>query len=113
MEKIRTFFLAKTLHNASKTIKQTFVNICVDLNSFGDELRSYDPEMILDGGFMVTANLPHGGDWLDCLALSAVFFSPYRRWLGFMLAGMAFWGLLEVVRLACKHFLRCQSPIVI
>ena len=35
---------------------------------------------------------------LIAVALVAVFFSPYRRWLGFMLAGMFFWGLLEVVR---------------
>lgn len=35
---------------------------------------------------------------LIALALAVVFFSPYRRWLGFMLAGMVFWGLLEVVR---------------
>lgn len=35
---------------------------------------------------------------LIALALAVVFFSPYRRWLGFMLAGMLFWGLLEVVR---------------
>lgn len=35
---------------------------------------------------------------LIAVALIAVFFSPYRRWLGFMFAGMFFWGLLEVVR---------------
>lgn len=35
-------------------------------------------------------------------ALVAVFFSPYRHWLGFMLAGMAFWGLLELVRFAIQ-----------
>ena len=32
------------------------------------------------------------------LALAVVFFSPYRHWLGFMFAGMFFWGLIEVVR---------------
>ena len=30
---------------------------------------------------------------LIAAALITVFFSPYRRWLGFMLAGMIFWGL--------------------
>lgn len=48
---------------------------------------------------MVTANFAAiAGLSLIAVALVAVFFSPYRRWLGFMLAGMFFWGLLEVVR---------------
>ena len=48
---------------------------------------------------MVTANFATlSGFGLIALALAVVFFSPYRRWLGFMLAGMFFWGLLEVVR---------------
>ena len=38
------------------------------------------------------------GFGLIVAALVAVFFSPYRRWLSFMLAGMVFWGLLEMVR---------------
>ena len=38
------------------------------------------------------------GFGLIAVAVIAVFFSPYRRWLGFMLAGMMSWGLLEVVR---------------
>ena len=38
------------------------------------------------------------GFGLIAVAVIAVFFSPYRRWLGFMLAGMISWGLLEVVR---------------
>ena len=38
------------------------------------------------------------GFGLIAVAVIAVFFSPYRRWLGFMLAGMMCWGLLEVVR---------------
>ena len=38
------------------------------------------------------------GFGLIAVAIIAVFFSPYRRWLGFMLAGMMCWGLLEVVR---------------
>jgi uncharacterized membrane protein required for colicin V production len=38
------------------------------------------------------------GFGLIAVAVIAVFFSPYRRWLGFMLAGMLSWGLLEVVR---------------
>lgn len=31
-------------------------------------------------------------------AIIAVLFSAYRRWLGFMLAGMLVWGLIEVIR---------------
>lgn len=38
------------------------------------------------------------GIGLVSAALIAVFFSPYRRWLGFMLAGMLVWGLIEVIR---------------
>ncbi len=38
---------------------------------------------------MVTANFAAiAGLSLIAVALVAVFFSPYRRWLGFMLAGM-------------------------
>ncbi|OTG88223.1 hypothetical protein B9T31_01500 [Acinetobacter sp. ANC 4558] len=48
---------------------------------------------------MTTANLASIlGLSLLAAALIAVFFSPYRRWLNFMLAGMIFWGLLESVR---------------
>ncbi len=40
---------------------------------------------------MVTANFAAiAGLSLIAVALVAVFFSPYRRWLGFMLAGMFF-----------------------
>ena len=38
------------------------------------------------------------GFGLIAVAVIAVFFSPYRRWLSFMMAGMLCWGLLEVVR---------------
>ena len=38
------------------------------------------------------------GFGLIAVAVIAVFFSPYRRWLSFMLAGMLCWGLLEGVR---------------
>ena len=34
---------------------------------------------------------------LIAVALATVFFSPYRHWLGFMLAGMAFWGILSSI----------------
>ena len=48
---------------------------------------------------MVTANLATiVGLSLIAAALIAVFFSPYRRLLSFMFAGMLFWGLIEVVR---------------
>ena len=48
---------------------------------------------------MVTANLATiVGLSLIAAALIAVFFSPYRRLLSFMFAGMLFWGLIETVR---------------
>ena len=39
---------------------------------------------------------------LIAVALAAVFFSPYRHWLGFMCAGMLFWGMLEGVRFGVR-----------
>ncbi|AVH12907.1 ciprofloxacin tolerance protein AciT [Acinetobacter indicus] len=52
---------------------------------------------------MLTANLATiVGLSLVAAALIAVFFSPYRRWLSFMLAGMAFWGILETVRFSVQ-----------
>ena len=38
------------------------------------------------------------GFGLIAVAVMTVFFSPYRHWLGFMVAGMLCWGLLESVR---------------
>ena len=53
---------------------------------------------------MVTATFASlVGFGLIMAALTAVFFSPYRRWLGFMLAGMVFWGLLEAVRFSVQR----------
>lgn len=53
---------------------------------------------------MVTANLATiAGTGLVAAAVIAVFFSPYRRWLGFMVAGMVFWGLLETVRFGIQN----------
>lgn len=40
---------------------------------------------------------------LIAVALAAVFFSPYRHWLGFMLAGMLFWGVLETIRFSVQN----------
>ncbi|TCM68709.1 hypothetical protein EC844_10485 [Acinetobacter calcoaceticus] len=40
---------------------------------------------------------------LIAVALAAVFFSPYRPWLGFMFAGMMFWGILEAVRFSVQN----------
>ena len=40
---------------------------------------------------------------LIAVALATVFFSPYRHWLGFMLAGMVFWGVLETIRLSVQN----------
>ena len=52
---------------------------------------------------MVTANLATiVGLSLVAAALIAVLFSPYRRWLSFMVAGMVFWGILEVIRLGVQ-----------
>jgi hypothetical protein len=49
---------------------------------------------------MLTANVASVvGIGFVSAAVIAVFFSPYRRWLGFMLAGMLVWGLIEVIRL--------------
>ncbi|WP_111896164.1 AciT family ciprofloxacin tolerance protein [Acinetobacter sp. MB5] len=53
---------------------------------------------------MLTANVASMvGIGLIVIALIAVFFSPFRHWLGFMLAGMAFWGVVETLRLSAQH----------
>lgn len=48
-------------------------------------------------------------EWLGtgalAIGLMILLFSPYRRWLGFMLAGMVYFGFLEGVRLATSHSL--------
>ncbi len=63
---------------------------------------------------MVTANFAAiAGFSLIAVALVAVFFSPYRRWLGFMLAGMFFGGYWKWSVLEFKSLLKCQSHIVI
>ena len=52
---------------------------------------------------MVTANLATiVGLSFIAAALIAVFFSPYRRLLSFMFAGMLFWGLIETVRFSTQ-----------
>ena len=52
---------------------------------------------------MVTANLATlVGLSFIAAALIAVFFSPYRRLLSFMFAGMLFWGLIEIVRFSTE-----------
>jgi|GEM_PF-404782 len=52
---------------------------------------------------MVTANLATlVGFSLVAAAVLAVFFSPYRRWLSFMAAGMLAWGLIEVIRVGTQ-----------
>lgn len=43
------------------------------------------------------------GFFLIAVALATVFFSPYRHWLGFMFAGMIFWGLLETIRFSVQN----------
>ncbi|ONG41018.1 hypothetical protein BKE30_06225 [Alkanindiges hydrocarboniclasticus] len=44
------------------------------------------------------------GGGLVALGMIIIFFSPYRRWLGFMLAGMLFWCFLEIIRV-CSQYL--------
>ena len=59
---------------------------------------------------MLTANLATiVGLSLVAAALIAVFFSPYRRWLNFMLAGMVYWKWYATV---CKAYLICPLPTV-
>ena len=43
------------------------------------------------------------GFGLIAIALITVFFSPYRHWLGFMCAGMLFWGMLEAIRFSVQN----------
>lgn len=43
------------------------------------------------------------GFTLIAAALATVFFSPYRHWLGFMFAGMIFWGVLEAMRFGVQN----------
>ncbi|BAP35039.1 ciprofloxacin tolerance protein AciT [Acinetobacter guillouiae] len=43
------------------------------------------------------------GFGLIAAALATVFFSPYRHWLGFMFAGMIFWGTLEAMRYSVQN----------
>lgn len=45
------------------------------------------------------------GSGLIMTALIVVFFSSYRQWLGFMFAGMVFWGSIELVRLTVQTWL--------
>ncbi|WOE30927.1 MULTISPECIES: AciT family ciprofloxacin tolerance protein [unclassified Acinetobacter] len=40
---------------------------------------------------------------LLAVALIVILFSPYRRWLSFMFAGMLFWGVLEALRYAIQR----------
>ncbi len=43
------------------------------------------------------------GMGLVTLGMIIIFFSPYRRWLGFMLAGMLFWSFLEIARVSSQY----------
>ena len=55
---------------------------------------------------MVTATFASMiGFGLIAVALITVFFSPYRHWLGFMLAGMVFWSILEALRFGIQSAL--------
>ncbi len=43
------------------------------------------------------------GGGLVTLGIVIILFSPYRRWLAFMLAGMVFWSFLEVMRVSTQY----------
>ena len=43
------------------------------------------------------------GTGLVSLGLVIIFFSPYRRWLSFLLAGMVFWSFLELSRISSQY----------
>ena len=54
---------------------------------------------VLTEVLMFTASLATNlGLAMIVIAIVAVLLSPYRRWIGFMFAGMMFWGVLELVR---------------
>jgi ABC-type enterochelin transport system permease subunit len=61
-------------------------------------------KFILTEVLMVTATFATIiGFGLIAAALATVFFSPYRHWLGFMFAGMIFWGVLEAMRFGVQN----------
>lgn len=43
------------------------------------------------------------GGGLLTIGILIILFSPYRRWLAFMLAGMLFWSFLEAVRAGSQY----------
>lgn len=43
------------------------------------------------------------GGGLLAAGVLVIFFSPYRRWLAFMLAGMTFWSFLEASRIGAQY----------
>lgn len=43
------------------------------------------------------------GGGLLAVGIIIIFFSPYRRWLAFMLAGMVFWSFLEATRVGAQY----------
>ena len=47
---------------------------------------------------------------LIAVALATVFFSPYRHGLGFMFAGMVFWGILVTIRFNVQNFFDLSVP---
>ena len=52
-------------------------------------------------------------EWLAVFALAigvtGLLFSPYRRWLVFMLAGMGYFTVLEAIRLLSQHLWSVSS----
>lgn len=49
-----------------------------------------------------TTGMMVGGALLS-VGVLIILFSPYRRWLAFMLAGMLFWSFLEAVRAGSQY----------
>ncbi len=49
-----------------------------------------------------TTGMIVGGALLS-VGVLIILFSPYRRWLAFMLAGMLFWSFLEAVRASSQY----------
>lgn len=59
-----------------------------------------------DGGFYGNSDFCID-DWIwsHRSSVDHCFLFPYRHWLGFMLAGMLFWGILEAIRYGIQNAL--------
>lgn len=43
------------------------------------------------------------------IAFLAIFVSPYRHWLGFTIAGMVFWSVVEAFRVGIEYLFTCST----